>query len=198
MAGCRWKILRWSIYCIGLFGCNVGGLTTQSLAEPAHANAATPFAMPVPFACVSSPFGARHLANSPLPNAFHNGIDLPASVGTPVLAVGPGTVMRVQRKGPGGLEVLIQHNGFIGIYSHLGLVAPSIAEGYRTITAGEKIGTIGRSGLTFGPHLFFGMIVGKQAVDPAPILGVVPCAARSASTSHAASTAGRRSPTRVY
>jgi murein DD-endopeptidase MepM/ murein hydrolase activator NlpD len=133
------------------------------------------------------------MAQSPLADAFHNGIDLPAPVGTAVLAVGPGKVMRVQRKGPGGLEVLIQHNGFIGIYSHLGLVAPAIAEGYRSIAGGEKIGTVGQSGLTFGPHLFFGMIIGDQAVNPAPILQVAPCDQRPIGA-----ISGRRQPTRVY
>ncbi|HEX2941321.1 MAG TPA: M23 family metallopeptidase [Rhodopila sp.] len=130
---------------------------------------------PVGPSCVSSPFGPRHLPALPIPDAFHNGIDLPAPIGHPVVAVSPGTVIRVQRKGPGGLELLIQHNGFIGVYSHLGLVAPAIAEGRRIVHAGQKVGLVGRSGLTMGPHLFFAMIVGNQAVDPAPYLGVAPC-----------------------
>jgi murein DD-endopeptidase MepM/ murein hydrolase activator NlpD len=81
----------------------------------------------------------------------------------------------VQRKGPGGLEILIQHDGFIGIYGHLGLVAPAIAEGHRAVRAGQRIGTVGRSGITFGSHLFFGMIVDSHFVDPAAFLGLMPC-----------------------
>jgi murein DD-endopeptidase MepM/ murein hydrolase activator NlpD len=132
---------------------------------------------PVASACVSSPFGPRILANRPLAGTFHDGIDLPAPIGARVNAVAPGTVIRVQRHGVGGLEVLIQHDGFIGVYSHLGLIAPVLAEGGKSIYGGEKIGTVGRSGLTYGPHLYFGMIVNGRSVDPAPRLNVVSCGA---------------------
>ena len=78
---------------------------------------------PVTPACVSSPFGPRFLPNLPVAGAFHNGIDLPAPAGAPVRAVAPGEVIRVQRRGPGGLESSVQHSGFIGVYSHFGSVA---------------------------------------------------------------------------
>jgi murein DD-endopeptidase MepM/ murein hydrolase activator NlpD len=135
---------------------------------------------PVEPACVSSPFGPRTLPNRPLASTFHNGIDLPAAIGSPVLAVAPGRVIRIQRHGVGGLEVLIQHDGFIGVYSHLGLIAPVLAEGAKTISTGERIATVGRSGLTYGPHLYFGMIVDGRSVDPAPYLKIVACGAGSA------------------
>jgi murein DD-endopeptidase MepM/ murein hydrolase activator NlpD len=71
--------------------------------------------------------------------------------------------------------MLIQHQGFIGVYSHLGLIAPVIAEGHRSVYAGEKIATVGRSGLTYGPHLYFGIIVDGRSVDPSPYLHLGPC-----------------------
>ena len=132
---------------------------------------------PVEPACVSSPFGPRILPNRPLAGSYHSGIDLPAPIGSPVFAVAPGTIIRIQRHGVGGLEMLIQHNGFVGIYSHLGLITPVLAEGGKTIYGGQRIGTVGRTGLTYGPHLYFGMLVGGRAVDPAPILKVEPCGA---------------------
>jgi murein DD-endopeptidase MepM/ murein hydrolase activator NlpD len=92
-----------------------------------------------------------------------------------VVAVAPGEVIRIQRRGVGGLEILIQHDGFVGVYSHLGLVAPMLAEGGKSIYGGERIATVGRSGLTYGPHLYFGMIVNGRSVDPAPYLNVLPC-----------------------
>jgi murein DD-endopeptidase MepM/ murein hydrolase activator NlpD len=130
---------------------------------------------PVNPACVSSPFGPRILPDKPLAGSFHNGIDIPAPVGAPVSAVASGMVIRVQRHGVGGLEMLVQHSGFIGVYSHLGLVAPVIAEGRRTISGGQRIGTVGRSGLTYGPHLYFGMILDGRAVDPSPFLHIGSC-----------------------
>jgi murein DD-endopeptidase MepM/ murein hydrolase activator NlpD len=135
---------------------------------------------PVASACVSSPFGPRILPNRPLAGIFHNGIDIPAPVGAAVTAVAPGSVIRVQRHGVGGLEILIQHDGFIGVYSHLGLVSPLIAEGRKAIYRGERIATIGRSGLTYGPHLYFGMIVDGHAIDPLPYLGIAPCQVHAA------------------
>ncbi len=130
-----------------------------SYAGPSRAAGSVPMLPPVEPACVSSPFGPRILPDRPLAGTFHNGIDLPAPIGSPVLAVAPGTIIRVQRHGVGGLEVLIQHDGFVGVYSHLGLIAPMIAEGRKTIYGGERIATVGRTGLTYGPHLYFGMIV---------------------------------------
>jgi lysostaphin len=107
--------------------------------------------------------------------------------------VAPGTVIRVQRHGVGGLEVLIQHDGFVGVYSHLGLIAPFLAEGGKSIYGGERIATVGRSGLTYGPHLYFGMIVNGRSIDPAPRLNVVPCGSGRATVLDA-----RIRPTRLF
>jgi len=142
---------------------------------PYGTGALPPIITPVKSACVSSPFGPRILPNQPLAGTFHYGIDLPAPIGTAVTAVGAGKVIRIQRHGVGGLEILIQHKSFVGIYSHLGLVAPALAEGHKYVYAGEKIASVGRSGLTYGPHLYFGMIVNGQPIDPAPYLGISPC-----------------------
>ena len=135
---------------------------------------------PVTPACISSPFGARVLPNRPLAGRFHNGIDLPAPAGAPVRAVAPGTVIRAVRRGPGGLQLLVQHDGFVGVYSHLGSIAPAIADGRRAVVGGEKIGVVGHSGVTYGMHLFFAMMRNGHFVDPAPYLEIVRCGAATA------------------
>jgi murein DD-endopeptidase MepM/ murein hydrolase activator NlpD len=84
-------------------------------------------------------------------------------------------VIRIQRKGPGGLEMLVQHAGFVAIYSHFGMVAPAFAEGKRTVEAGEKLGVVGRTGLNTGAHLFFEMILDGKPTDPEPYLGLPAC-----------------------
>ena len=162
-------------------------------AASSHGAAETAMLPPVSPACVSSPFGPRILPNRPLAGTFHNGIDLPASIGTPVIAVAPGILIRIQRHGVGGLEALIQHEGFIGVYSHLGLIAPDVVEGRRRIYGGETIATVGRSGLTYGPHLYFGMIVAGRSVDPAPYIKVVPCGSGVQAVHD-----GRLRPTRLF
>ncbi|WP_325682903.1 M23 family metallopeptidase [Rhodopila sp.] len=131
--------------------------------------------LPVSPTCVSSPFGTRIMAGRPKAGTFHPGIDLSAPLGAPVRAVAPGTIIRVQRKGPGGMEMLVQHHGFIGVYSHLGLIAPAVLNGKRTVATGDQLAIVGRSGLTYGAHLYFGMIVNGRPVDPATYLRVQPC-----------------------
>ena len=92
-----------------------------------------------------------------------------------MLAAAPGTVIRIQNNGPGGLEMLVQHEGFVGIYSHLGKVMPVFALGKLAVAAGEKLGLVGNTGISTGPHLYFGMISAGKPVDPAPRLGVPLC-----------------------
>jgi murein DD-endopeptidase MepM/ murein hydrolase activator NlpD len=131
--------------------------------------------MPVKSACISSPFGPRILPNRTLAGTYHYGIDMPAPLGEPVRAAASGKVLRIQHKGPGGLEVLVQHDRFVGVYSHLGTVSPAIAEGKTALAAGEELGAIGQTGVTYGMHLYFEMIEAGRPVDPAPYLRVPLC-----------------------
>ena len=130
---------------------------------------------PVNPACVTSPFGPRVLPGLPKAGTFHPGIDLRAPPGGAVYAVAPGQVAAIRRRGAGGLFVLIRHEGFEALYAHLGSVTPALAEGKRTVAAGEKIGVVGRTGVSYGAHLYFQMEVNGTKVDPAPLLGVAPC-----------------------
>jgi hypothetical protein len=123
--------------------------------------------------CISSTFGPRTLPDHPQAGSYHNGVDLPAPEGTPVRAVASGKLLRVQRGGPGGLEVLIQHNGYVSVYSHLASAAPSLGKG--TIAAGDEVGIVGHTGVSFGPHLFFALLEDGRAIDPRPFLGVPLC-----------------------
>jgi murein DD-endopeptidase MepM/ murein hydrolase activator NlpD len=130
---------------------------------------------PVKPACISSPFGPRVLPSQPLAGTYHYGVDLPAPDGAPILATAPGTVIRIQNKGPGGLEMLVQHNGFVGIYSHFGMITPAFSDGKRTVEAGETLGWVGNTGITTGAHVYFEMMSDGKPVDPAPYLGVPQC-----------------------
>ena len=120
-----------------------------------------------------SPFGPRILPNHAQAGTYHNGVDLPASEGTPVRAVASGKLLRIENGGPGGLEVLIQHDGYVSVYSHLASVAPALGKG--VIAAGDEIGMVGHTGVSFGPHLFFALLENGRAVDPRPFLGVPLC-----------------------
>jgi murein DD-endopeptidase MepM/ murein hydrolase activator NlpD len=153
-------------------GCLLAAGTVLAAAS-AQANG---LVMPVSPACVSSPFGPRVLPGKPLAGTYHYGIDLPAPAGGAVYAVAAGEVVTLHRRGLGGLEVVLRHpGGFTTLYAHLGSVTPALAEGKRQVAAGEKIGVVGRTGLSYGTHVYFELQVNGKRVDPAPYLGVSRC-----------------------
>jgi murein DD-endopeptidase MepM/ murein hydrolase activator NlpD len=153
----------------------IAALSFTSLDASAQPLLRTVLSPPVTPACISSSFGPRVLPKEPGAGSYHYGIDLPAAEGSGVFAIAPGTVIRIQRNGPGGLEMLVQHDGFVGIYSHFGMITPAFAEGKRNVAAGEKLGVVGMTGVTSGPHLYFEMILAGRPVDPAPYLKVAQC-----------------------
>jgi murein DD-endopeptidase MepM/ murein hydrolase activator NlpD len=127
---------------------------------------------PVTPACVSSPFGWRHAVGPHAPVGFHNGIDLPAPAGALVHAAADGTVVGIKRQGLGGVTVHLRHpDGLVTLYGHLGNLVPAIATGKRHVAAGEPLGHVARTGVTYGTHLFFAVLENGQAVDP---LGMLP------------------------
>jgi len=147
-------------------------LAPRAVAQPLLRTILRP---PVHPACISSSFGPRVLPNEPQAGSYHYGVDLPAATGTGVYATAPGTVIRAQQDGPGGLELLVQHDGFVGVYSHFEMIIPDIAVPGRRVAAGEQLGFVGRTGVSTGPHLYFEMILGGRPVDPAPYLRVALC-----------------------
>ncbi len=131
---------------------------------------------PVTPACVSSPFGWRHTVGPHAPAGFHNGIDLPAPAGALVHSAAAGRILVIKRQGLGGVTVQLQHaDGMITLYAHLGNLVPAIAEGKRIVAAGENLGHVARTGVTYGTHVFFAVLVHGQAVDPLTYLAVPRC-----------------------
>jgi murein DD-endopeptidase MepM/ murein hydrolase activator NlpD len=134
--------------------------------------------LPLPAACISSPFGPRHRVG-PHASLMHNGVDLPAPAGTWVIAAAAGHVAAVRHLGSSGLEVDIAHgppgNGFITRYAHLGTIAPAIATGHTAVAAGDRVGRVGRTGVTYGTHLHFEIRIDGHPIDPAPYLHTNNC-----------------------
>ena len=144
------------------------------LAGMVSAPAMAQLVLPVNATCISSAYGPRVIPNLPTAGTYHNGVDLPLSIGTPVYAISAGHLLLVQNSGPGGLEILIQHGGFIGVYSHFGSTTFTGSE----ITAGQQIGVVGATGVSLGPHLFFGMLFDNHlSVDPKPFFDLPLCSA---------------------
>jgi murein DD-endopeptidase MepM/ murein hydrolase activator NlpD len=150
--------------CLVIASFVTGGASAQALRPP------------VSPACVSSPFGWRHAVGPHAPAGFHNGIDLPAPAGELVRAAADGTVVAVKRQGLGGVTVHVAHaGGLVTLYAHLGNLVPAIAEGQRRVAAGDPLGHVARTGVTYGTHLFFAVLRDGQAVDPAELLGIGAC-----------------------
>jgi murein DD-endopeptidase MepM/ murein hydrolase activator NlpD len=149
-------------------------LLSAMLAHPALAELG-PLDAPLSPTCVSSAFGWRHSVGRDTPAGQHNGLDLAAPAGAYVRAAAAGQVVRVERMGIGGLQIILRHDGFETLYAHLGTLTPTLAEGQRTVRAGEAIGRVGRTGITYGTHLFFELLVDGKPVDPAPLLHLSRC-----------------------
>jgi murein DD-endopeptidase MepM/ murein hydrolase activator NlpD len=85
----------------------------------------------------------------------HHGLDYVAPRGTPVSAIGNGTVTFKGWKGGYGNLVEIRHmNNFKTRYGHLSRFAKGMYQG-KKVKMGEVIGYVGSTGLSTGPHLHF-------------------------------------------
>ncbi len=142
---------------------------------PGAAADVPPLVPPVTPACISSPFGAREGAG-PRASRLHGGIDLPAPAGAWVVAAAAGQVAAIRRRGAAGLEVDLAHlGGWVTRYAHLGAVVPALASGKRSVAQGERLGRVGRTGITYGTHLHFELLADGVRQDPAAHLALGPC-----------------------
>lgn len=100
--------------------------------------------------------------------SFHNGIDIGAPEGTPVFACKSGILLKSGNDTVYGLYVIIQHdNNMQSIYGHLSEILPL---NDKLIFKGEKIGEVGNTGLSTGPHLHFEIRVGGVPKNPSSLL----------------------------
>lgn len=100
----------------------------------------------------------------------HPAIDYAAPVGTPVMAVGDGTVVRAAYTGGYGHLIQLQHRGGLeSQYAHLSGYAKGIRKGTKVVQ-GQVIGYVGSTGLSTGPHLDFRLKKNGEYVNPAKII----------------------------
>jgi murein DD-endopeptidase MepM/ murein hydrolase activator NlpD len=112
---------------------------------------------------LSSPFGWR---NDPFTGVrrYHAAIDLAAPTGTTVKASMDGRVATVGYNATYGKFIILTHaNGFQSLYAHLN--ATSVSQG-GYVSQGGKIGEVGSTGYSTGPHLHFAVYKNGRAVNP--------------------------------
>ena len=103
----------------------------------------------------------------------HEGVDIFAPRGTPLIAVTDGIIVRSGEYGRGGKQVWIR-DGLFGnsiYYAHLDSINVSMGQ---QVDKGDTIGFVGNTGnaAATSPHLHFGIYTNRGAVDPYPFIRI--------------------------
>ncbi|MEU5313509.1 M23 family metallopeptidase [Streptomyces sp. NPDC021562] len=112
--------------------------------------AASGHVLPVSGATVGTGY---HVPGAMWSSGYHTGVDFVVPTGTPVKAVGAGTVVTAGWGGAYGNQVVIRlADGYYAQYGHLSALSVSAGQ---TVTAGQQVGLSGATGNVTGPHLHF-------------------------------------------
>lgn len=105
-------------------------------------------------------------------NRKHQGIDVAAKRGTPVVAITNGEITKVKEGGRGGKQVWMKDlkNEYTFYYAHLNSQSVEVGQ---NVKQGDELGTVGSTGNApdSAPHLHFEIIKeGRVSIDPLQIL----------------------------
>jgi murein DD-endopeptidase MepM/ murein hydrolase activator NlpD len=122
------------------------------------------FAWPVPnYYRISSEYNPRE---NPISGKaeFHQGIDIPAPYGSPVLAAAEGKVIVAGWVRGFGYTIMIDHgSGIVSIYGHNSSLTASVGD---YVQKGTQVAKIGSTGYSTGNHCHFEVRVGGSHVNP--------------------------------
>jgi len=136
---------------------------TDSLEHNAQRFASVPSIMPTP-GWLTSQFSRSR--NHPLLHISrpHEGIDVAAPMGAPIIAPASGVVMRVAYENGYGNTLEIDHgNGIVTRYAHCSRID---VKGGQRVTRGQTIAAVGSTGLATGPHLHYEIHINGKVVNP--------------------------------
>lgn len=120
---------------------------------------------PLKFSRISSGFNRKRFHPVLKRYKAHLGTDYAAPRGTPILAVGDGTISEARYKKNNGNYVKMRHNSVYETqYLHMSKIASGIKPGVR-VKQGDVIGYVGSTGLATGPHVCFRFWKNGQQVD---------------------------------
>lgn len=122
-----------------------------------------PFIMPAQGE-ISTDFGEVRAYNDGPFASWHNGLDIAAPAGTPIVAPAPGRVVYAGRLAIRGNFVAIDHGlGVLTCYFHQSAILVAVGQ---TVATGEPIGRVGSTGLSTGPHLHWEVRIHGAPVSP--------------------------------
>ena len=137
------------------------------------------------FQTYTSPFGYRSSPDGTGSSSqFHRGLDMAAPEGSYIRSWWAGKVVEVSDNSSCGTSVVIESGQWEHVYCHMRGFAGQDAQGKyivdreggtkiydgQTLPAGTRIGRVGMTGRTTGPHLHWGLKYAGQWVDPALVL----------------------------
>jgi murein DD-endopeptidase MepM/ murein hydrolase activator NlpD len=126
-----------------------------------------PFRTPLDGVTSGKNFGRRRVLNGE-PSSPHTGVDFPAPTGTPVHAPQAGKVVLAEPLFFAGNTVIIDHGlGVYTLYGHLSQISVKVGD---SLTPGEILGKVGATGRVTGPHLHWGLTIGRAHVDALQIV----------------------------
>lgn len=131
--------------------------------DPNHLLQSGEFLWPVPSSNrLSSNFGARW-------GRKHEGVDIPARVGSHIVAAAEGVVVYSGNEigGYGNITVIAHRNGYFTVYAH---AKDNFTKQGQRVYRGQVIAQVGMTGRTYGPHLHFEVRKNGQAIDPTDFL----------------------------
>ena len=126
------------------------------------------FGEPLRGFAVNSAFGMRRLPGQQARR--HEGVDIAAPTGTSVSVAAEGRVLRTGYDPEGyGRFIEVRHpNGMSSLYGHLSRI--DVASG-DVVAPGQRIGLVGSTGRSTGPHLHFEVRRGDRQVNPVKVMG---------------------------
>jgi murein DD-endopeptidase MepM/ murein hydrolase activator NlpD len=113
----------------------------------------------------TNPIPARDIMTSPFgDDRGHEGLDINANTGDPILSVAKGEVIEAGWASGYGRQVKVEHpGGFVSVYAHLSEIS---VEPGQQVDRGTQLGEAGNSGFSSGPHLHFELLRMEMPINP--------------------------------
>lgn len=124
---------------------------------------------PIKFSHISSTFSLSRQHPILHYSRPHKGVDLAASLGTPIRATGDGYIQTIGHQNDYGNMIKISHNKtYTSVYGHLLKFEKGLSRGDR-VKRGQVIGYVGQSGLATGPHCHYEFHINQVPRNPTTI-----------------------------